>query len=121
MIEIDHRIILFRCPHAFARISTKKIAQSKHATLADIIQRYRAQERIDLIAQFLPQIMGKTAAFIHVTAPGRTAFAACCPDRLVNSHDDIGNPCLFALTGQQIPASRSAHTGNQTITAQLAE
>ena len=64
-------------------------ACSKNPPLAHRTQRDGTEIKVDLIAEFLPQIVGQATAFIVVAAGGGSWCTSCGLDRLIDGKDDV--------------------------------
>src|SRR5437867_7213697 len=89
--------------------------------LADIAKRHRGQIKADLVAQFLPQIVGKTSAAVAAAADRRARAAAHRMERLVDRNDDVGDPRLVAVVREEIAAAWPAHAADQPAATQFGE
>src|SRR6266436_7873736 len=83
-------------------------AGSEHAIFADILERHLTQIKVDLIAELLPQIVGRAsgaiAAAAHWGAGGTTRRAY----RLIDREDNIGDAGLAAVVREKITAARTS-------------
>src|SRR5712691_11326082 len=94
-------------------------AGAEHALFADVAKRHRAQIQVDLIAQFLPEIMGQTSAAIAAAADRFAGGTSHRVERLVDRDDNVGNPDLVAVMPQAIAAAGPAHAADQATAPQL--
>mgnify|MGYP003344420052 CR=1 FL=1 len=86
----------------------------RQATLEHVEQRHRAQEGVDLVPQFLPQVVGQALAAVGAAAQGAHLRAARRLDRLVDRQDDFRHPRLDRGPRQAIAAAWSAHALDQS-------
>ena len=66
-------------------------AGAEHVFIDHVGQGYRIQIKVNLVAQFLSQIMGQTAAFVPLATGRRPRRTAGRLDRFIHRQDDIRN------------------------------
>src|SRR5689334_30656 len=96
-------------------------AGAEHPLLADIGERDRAEEEVDLVSQFLPQVVGQAARLVQRAAARRAGGAARCSDRLVDGEDDVGDARLARRRGEQVAAAGAAHAAHEAALPKLRE
>src|SRR4051794_41886817 len=77
------------------------MGRAEDPALAHIGDGDAAEIEVDLVAQFLPQVMGQAAAAVGPAPGGRAGGAAGGADRLVHRQDDIGDPHRIGGVGPQ--------------------
>src|SRR6185436_5014766 len=118
MIEVNHSMSTGLCCHPRAFDRTRA---SQHTPLDHIVERYGGEKHLDLSAEFLPQIVGKTAA-----GPAETAFrtlyaAARRLDRFINRNNDVGDAHFGCGLRQAVSAPRPSRGYNKAAAPELAE
>ena len=73
------------------------------------------EEGIQLLAQFVPQIVRQATLAVPTVLP---AIAAGDVQRLIHRHDDIGHADLIRIPRQQIPPARPARPHHQIAPTQ---
>src|ERR1051326_3350321 len=96
-------------------------AGSKHPPLADIAERYRAQKKMDLVAQLFPQIVRQTSAPVDAAAGNRSGGTSHRMDRLAAGRADVADARIVAIICQGIAATRPAHALDQAVAPQFGE
>src|SRR4051794_28538402 len=104
-----------------ARLAVDDAAGAEQPALADIGERDGAEIEMDLVAEFLPEIVGQAAALVAAAAGRGAGGAARRPDRLVDCQNDIRDARLAGREGEQIAAARAAHAAHQPALAQFGE
>src|SRR5690625_3513361 len=102
---------LFRCQHW--RVL------SRDAALYDIRQRYTAEIKVDLVAEFFPEIMCRATAFLAAATDRLTGRAAGGANGLIHREDDIRHPYLIGGAGQKVAAAMAADGRNQSAPPHL--
>src|SRR3546814_6186306 len=77
-------------------------AGAEDAALHDIGHGDRTQEQVNLVAEFLPQIVGQATRLAAGAAGWRTRRTARCADRLIDRIDDVGDARFGRRVRQQI-------------------
>src|ERR1041384_1860623 len=96
-------------------------AGPKHPPLAAIAERYRAQKKMDLVAQLFPQIVRQTSAPVDAAAGNRSGGTSHRMDRLVDGSDDVADARIVAIICQEVAATRPAHALDQAVAPQFGE
>src|SRR5512138_3358953 len=80
-------------------------AGAEHAAADHVGDGHRAEVEVDLVAEFLPQVVGLAAALVAAATERLPRRAAGRADRLVDGEDDVGDAGLARRLGQEVAAA----------------
>ena len=80
-------------------------AGAEHAFIDHVGQGDRIQIKVNLVAQFLPQVVGQTTTLVPCAPGRRSRRTPGRLDRLVNGDNDVGDAGFGGRVGQQVAAA----------------